>query len=102
MCSSVRLGNRPPMPAPVCWPGVRVIGTADTTGSAVIAALDLAATHRLGIWDSLIISVAAENACRVLLSEDLQDGFIWRGLTVLNPFAVPRSPLLDALLESDT
>ena len=73
--------------------------TANTTRSAVVAAAELAAAHRLGIWDSLILAVAAENGCGFLLSEDLQDGFTWGGLRVVNPFAVPRFPLLDALLE---
>ena len=72
--------------------------TADTTRSALIAAADLAAAHRLGIWDSIMIAVAAENCCQLLLSEDLQDGFIWSGLTVANPFAAVRHPLLAALL----
>jgi predicted nucleic acid-binding protein len=72
--------------------------TADTTRSALIAASDLAATHRLGIWDSIMIAVAAENGCQLLLSEDLQDGFIWSGLTVANPFAAVGHPLLAALL----
>ena len=76
--------------------------TADTTRSAVAAAIDLAAAHQLGIWDSIIIAVAVENGCQLLLSEDLQDGFIWSGLTVVNPFAEPLTPLLDALLESGT
>jgi predicted nucleic acid-binding protein len=72
--------------------------TADTTRSALIAAADLAAAHRLGIWDSIMIAVAAENGCQLLLSEDLQDGFIWSGLTVANPFAAVGNPLLAALL----
>ena len=72
--------------------------TADTTRSALIAAADLAATHRLGIWDSIMITVAAENGCQLLLSEDVQDGFIWSGLTVANPFAAVPHPLLTALL----
>lgn len=76
--------------------------TADTTRSALAAAVDLAAAHRFAIWDSLIIAVAAENGCQLLLSEDLQDGFIWSGLTVVNPFAVPRRSLLDAMLENST
>jgi len=38
------------------------------------------------IWDALILAVAAENRCRLLLSEDLHDGFIWRGVTVVDPF----------------
>jgi len=72
--------------------------TADTTRSALIAAADLAATHRLGIWDSIMIAVAAENGCQLLLSEDVQDGFIWSGLTVANPFAAVPHPLLTAVL----
>jgi len=81
----------------VAWSTSFII--ADTTGSAVAAAVDLAAAHRLGIWDSIIIAVAAENRCRLLLSEDLQDGFVWGGLTVMNPFTFPRTSLLDSLLE---
>jgi predicted nucleic acid-binding protein len=73
--------------------------TANTTRSALVTAVELAAAHRLGIWDSLILAAAAENGCGFLLSEDLQDGFTWGGLRVTNPFAEPRFPLLDALLE---
>jgi predicted nucleic acid-binding protein len=76
-----------------------VAATADTTRSAVAAAADLDVAHRLGICESMIIAIAAENGCQLLLSEELQDGFIWSGLTVVNSFAVPRTPLLDSLLE---
>lgn len=71
---------------------------APTSEVAMIAAADLAADHRLGIWDSVMISVASEEDCRLLLSEDLQDGFSWRGVTITNPFAASPHPLLDALL----
>lgn len=71
---------------------------ADSTWSAFQSALDLAADHGLQIWDSLTLSVAAENHCRVLISEDLQDGFTWRGVTIVSPFGSPRSSLLDRLL----
>ena len=74
--------------------------TAATTESAMIAAIDLAADHRFNIWDSVMMSVAAEAGCSVLLSEDMQDGFIWRGVTVVNPFTIPRHPLLTALLDA--
>jgi predicted nucleic acid-binding protein len=52
---------------------------APTTAAAVIAATDLAADQRLGIWGSLMLTVAAEGSCRLLLPEDLQEGFLWRG-----------------------
>jgi predicted nucleic acid-binding protein len=45
-----------------------------------------------------MLAVAAEGSCRLLLSEDLQDGFSWRGVTVANPFAAVRHPLLAAML----
>ncbi len=66
---------------------------ADSTHAAITAACDLAATHQLQFWDALILSVAVQQRCRVLLSEDLQDGFVWQGLTVVNPFA-PKPHLL--------
>jgi len=75
--------------------------TANTTSSALVTAADLASVHQLGIWDSIIIAVAVENGCRLLLSEDLQHGFSWTGLTVVNPFPPNRHSLLEALLEPE-
>lgn len=48
----------------------------------------------------MIVAVAAEAGCRLLISEDLQDGFTWAGLTIVNPFAQPVHPLLQAALRS--
>lgn len=70
----------------------------DTTDQALVSAMDLVADHGLQIWDALILAVAADARCRLLLSEDLQDGFTWRGVTVVNPFAATPHPLLAALL----
>lgn len=69
---------------------------ADSTWSAFQAALDLAADHQFSIWDALIIAVTAEGRCRLLLSEDMQNGFTWRGVTVVDPFASTPHPLLSA------
>lgn len=71
----------------------------DSSWPALQSALDLSAAHGLSIWDSLILSVAAEQRCRLLLSEDLQEGFTWRGTTVVNPFRQPAHALLAALDE---
>jgi len=71
---------------------------ADASWTAFQSALDLAADHGLQIWDALILSIAAENHCRMLLSEDLQSGFTWGGVTVVNPFATPRSRLISSIL----
>jgi predicted nucleic acid-binding protein len=72
-------------------------GTAPTTDSAMVAAMDLATDHHLHIWDSVMISVAAEAGCHMLLSEDMQPGFTWHGVTVVNPFATTPHPLLASL-----
>ena len=72
----------------------------ETSPEILLAATDLSTTHKVGWWDAVILAAAADAGCRLLLSEDLQDGFTWRGVTVANPFASPRHPLLDALLGS--
>jgi len=74
---------------------------AGTTPEMMMMAVDLAADHRFGIWDAVNLSAASQTGCRLLLSEDLQDGFTWGGLTVVNPFASPRHPLLNALLGAE-
>jgi predicted nucleic acid-binding protein len=71
----------------------------DSSWGALQSAFDLCAAHGLSIWDGLILSVAAEQRCRVLLSEDMQDGFTWRGTTVVNPFAQPVHALLGSLFK---
>lgn len=71
---------------------------ADSTWSAFQSAFDLTADHGLNIWDALILAVTAENRCRMLLSEDMQHGFTWRGVTVVNPYRTPCHPLLSPLL----
>jgi predicted nucleic acid-binding protein len=72
----------------------------ETSVEVMLAAADLATDHRLNIWDSVILSAAAESGCRLLLSEDLQEGFTWKGVTVTNPFALSRHALLTALLDA--
>ncbi len=73
---------------------------ADSSWRALQAAMDLHVDHQLQIWDALILAVTAEERCRILLSEDLQHGFTWRGVTVINPFAGQAHPLLDQVLQS--
>jgi len=70
----------------------------ETSPEIMLTAVDLATDHRFGIWDAVILSAASQASCRLLLSEDLQEGFTWGGVTVVNPFASPRHALLDTLL----
>jgi len=69
----------------------------ESSNDVMLAATDLAGAHQFSIWDAVIVSAAADARCRLLLSEDLQDGFTWRGVTVANPFSALRHPLLSAL-----
>lgn len=71
---------------------------ADSTTACFITALDLAVDHQLQFWDSLILAIAAHARCRVLLSEDLQPGFTWGGVTVVNPYSPAPHALLEQLL----
>jgi predicted nucleic acid-binding protein len=48
---------------------------------------DLAQRFGLTIYDALIIAAALLAKCRIVYSEDLQDGQIIESLTVRNPFA---------------
>jgi len=71
-----------------------------TSPAVMLKAADLAADHRFGIWDAVILS-AAEGCCRLLLPEDMQEGFTWAGVTVANPFAATPNALLAGLLSPD-
>ena len=73
----------------------------ETSSSVILIAGDLAVAHQLGFWDAVILSAAADARCRLLLSEDLQDGFTWSGVTVVNPFSSQRHTLLDAFLAGE-
>lgn len=70
----------------------------DSSNDVLLGATDLVSAHQLGFWDAVILSAAADARCRLLLSEDLQEGFTWRGVTVTNPFSRSRHPLLEAVL----
>jgi predicted nucleic acid-binding protein len=73
---------------------------ADSSWTAFQAGIDLVVDHQFQIWDALILAVAAENHCRLLISEDMQDRFTWRGITIVNPFSKPSSPLLENILQT--
>jgi len=70
----------------------------ETTGELLSHAVGLAAESKLQIWDAIILAAAAEAHCDILLSEDFQDGFAWRGVTVVNPFAENPHKMLTKLL----
>lgn len=66
----------------------------ETTETLLLIALELAARQHFFIWDAVILAAAAQARCNVLVSEDFQDGFVWQGVTVCNPFAPKPHPLI--------
>lgn len=44
--------------------------------------------HRLSWWNSLVVAAAQLQGCSLLLSEDLQDGGVYWGVTVRSPFTL--------------
>ena len=66
----------------------------DTSAACLDSATLLAAEHAFSIWDAIILAVSDSAGCRILLSEDMQHGFEWRGVTVINPFLAEPHPLL--------
>lgn len=46
------------------------------------------ARYRLAWWDSLVVAAAEAQGCDVLLTEDLQEGALYGGVRVVNPFTL--------------
>lgn len=96
-----RKGGRTPANARALidrWIGL--VGLSLPSASTFDQALDLASGHAFQIWDALILATAADQACVLLLSEDMQDGFVYRGTTVANPFKTELHPLIASLARS--
>ena len=67
------------------WLRFRVI---ETTVSLVQRALASALRWRISYWDAAIVEAARIGGCATPLSEDLQAGMNFAGVTVENPFVV--------------
>jgi predicted nucleic acid-binding protein len=97
----VRKGGYPPMLArKVIIDWTETITVAAYTPDTMREALEVASSRSLQIWDALILAVARANACEILLSEDMQHGFEYFGLHIVNPFKTPTDPRVARLLES--
>jgi predicted nucleic acid-binding protein len=72
----------------------------ESTPVALAGAMDLCVDHQLGSWDALGLSVAADAGARLLISENFNPGFTWRGVRLVNSYTVPQDPLLVQITES--
>jgi len=92
----------PPAAAQVARDLIELFRTVAVSASAVDSALTIAASGRASYWDALLVATAAEAGCSIILTEDLADGTLLLGVTVLNPFAGSLlTPAASALLAPD-
>ena len=54
----------------------------------VQSAMRIHRRYQTRYWDSLIIAAAAQHGCTEIVSEDLNDGQLYEGVRVRNPFRV--------------
>ena len=79
---------RSPLPKPA---GRSVVNTyaiwcVETTPIEIATAFRIEDEHRIGFWDALIVAAASKSGATGLVSEDLNDGQVIRGVRIENPF----------------
>lgn len=57
-------------------------------GELILQAVDIQKESRYSYWDSAIIAAAATGGAKTLLSEDLSDKHVIKGVEIRNPFKV--------------
>ena len=76
------------------WASIRIV-LAAVRSTCRVASLTLtthelgvavAERHQLNIYDGMIVAAAQLAGCRVLYSEDMQDGMVIEKLTIRNPY----------------
>ena len=59
----------------------------DNTLAVLRAALAIRDRYQISLWDASILAAAGALGCETVLSEDLNDGQSYGGVTVVNPFS---------------
>lgn len=87
---------KPGMESPRARRIVRALGAWEPLGidlATIERAWILEQRNSLSWWDALIVAAAQTTGCRILLTEDLQDGQAFGEVRVVDPFAsADRSP----------
>jgi predicted nucleic acid-binding protein len=65
--------------------------SAPLDGDTVRLAWNIQDEHGFGWWDSLLLSAAVRAGCGTFISEDMQDGRVIGGVTILNPFVTRKA-----------
>jgi predicted nucleic acid-binding protein len=66
--------------------------TISADSAALWTALEFVVDGRFGWWDALLLATAERHGCEVVLSEDMQDGARFGGVTVVDPFVGDELP----------
>lgn len=80
---------RPPMPPPEARRLIADYATWEVVSPDAALVLDaslLESSHPISFWDALIVEAARRAGADVLLTEDLQHGQNFGGITIQNPF----------------
>ena len=62
------------------------IETVDQTPRIVARAVEIKSLYGISLQDAMIVAAAEKSGCDELLSEDLNDGQVYAGVRVRNPF----------------
>lgn len=55
-------------------------------GDSILKAIDIGVQYHYSFWDSMILIAAINSNCKLLISEDLNNGQVIDGVTIKNPF----------------
>jgi len=66
--------------------------------AALLDATSATARHGLAFWDAMLWATVKAAGCRVLLTEDLQDGRNLEGVRFVNPFDPANDDVVDLIL----
>lgn len=78
------------------WRDAAPIFAADE--ACLLDAMEVVLNHTWSFWDAMMWATVKRAGCRVLISEDGQDGRVLGGITIVNPFVPSPSPLLREVL----
>ena len=55
----------------------------------VLGAIEVQRQYQISFWDAMVVQSAAQSACPILWSEDLNPGQVYNEVLVKNPFLAP-------------
>jgi predicted nucleic acid-binding protein len=62
------------------------LNVAEPSVNDILAAIDMHRLHGFSYWDVLVLRMAKQAGCRILLSEGMQHGQEFDGVKIVNPF----------------